>query len=416
MAFLKKFCSFEPTDLPKWRKRLPSDEEKPTISQMIDDIVEYKRRHKAAIAEGKITKDIKKTDFKFLMKFLFNVQIEEGIGLTSEGTTKNVVQILEKNGDAAELQGISYLVETVTSQVETSDSISSQQPSGTSSSHESDCEPQSKRLKLEIFEPPYYPSFGDTEADIDIQHKAISKRENPSKNVYETVNLYRAYKHLAREIADIQKTERHLYLGLIDVETCILKTHSILMDGIDGNTEPGIFSTNERIAYFKGIKHTYPQFTSSDLAETAVQTLVDKYSDILEEIKNIPDGPENEREKIAKSFKCASIFLFGFLTLHPFGDGNGRLARLLCCYSLFTFSPFLTPIFNVFSSSVTEDYVEALVEARKELELPKFITTKEEALSAAVAILDQNPCDLCALIIESNWYMWQNYLADLNIL
>lgn len=417
MACLKKFCSFEPTDLPKWRKRLPSDEEKPTISQMIDDIVGYKRRYVTAKAEGKITEEIKKeTNFKFLLKFLFNVQSEEDIGIPSKGTTQDVVQILENNYDEAESRGINDLVETVTSQMEKEHTISSQQSSESSSSHESDCEPQSKRAKPDPFEPPNCPSFGDTEAEIEFQHTAISQKEKPPKTFYETVNLYRAYKHLAREINDIKKRERHLYLGMIDVETCILKTHSILMDGIDGNTKPGIFSTNERVAYFKGIKHIYPKFTTSDLAETAVQTLVDKYTDILEEIRKIPDDPENEREKIAKSFKCGSIFLFGFLTLHPFGDGNGRLARLLCCYSLFTFSPFLTPIFNVFSSSVTDDYIEALVEAEKGLELPEVITTKEEALKAAVAILDQKPCDLCALIIESNRDMWQNYLTDLNIM
>ena len=81
----------------------------------------------------------------------------------------------------------------------------------------------------------------------------------------------------------------------------------------------------------------------------------------------IPDRPENKKEKIEKSFKCASLFLFGFLTLLPFGDGNGRLVRLLYSYSLFTFSPFLTPIFNVFSPSVDNDYVDAVAASRQGL-------------------------------------------------
>ena len=52
------------------------------------------------------------------------------------------------------------------------------------------------------------------------------------------------------------------------------------------------------------------------------------------------------------------------LDLHPFSDGNGRLCRILCSYSLSKLNPFPTPIYSVWNDSPNDAYIEALVEGR----------------------------------------------------
>lgn len=429
MANTKEFLNFEPTEVPKWREKMPTgSQQQPTISEMINDINEYRKSYLQAKNESKI--DIgkrTKSDFELLLKFLLNVQAEESIGLSDAGTTEEIVRMFEHSHECDFDTLLVSLndddIETLIKQLKDyfsntnvqicSDTSSSQE----SLSDEEGCKRQKLQNPVDSFEPPCYPSQGDTEYIIEHRHATIGEKQPLSKDVFETINLYRGYKLLAREINRIPIKERGTHLGLIDIDVCILHAHKILMEQVmdDNNTKPGSFSTNERKAYFKGILHKYPRFAQEELVHIAIQTLVDKYVAMVEEIRQIPDSPDKAREKIQKSFKCASVFLFGFLTLHPFGDGNGRLARLLCSYSLFTFSPFLTPIFNVFSSSVNDDYVDALIEARKGLSLPENITTEEEAKEAAIAVLRQHPSDLCAMIIESNRCMWREYLLMLDL-
>ncbi|KAL3856067.1 hypothetical protein ACJMK2_015263 [Sinanodonta woodiana] len=204
--------------------------------------------------------------------------------------------------------------------------------------------------------------------------------------------------------AQMEEEDISSYLGLMDVDTCILQTHKILMDDImdDHHTGPGKFSTNERQANFNGVKHVYPQFAVDKSAFAAVTMIVDQYNDMIYEIGKIPDV-------------CVFVFIWVLDITSFFGDGNGRLARLLCSYSLLTFPPFLTPVYNVFDSTVEEDYVQALIVARKNITISDKIKTEDEAKQVADIVLRQKPRDLCALIIESNWSMWRKYLDILGI-
>ena len=228
----------------------------------------------------------------------------------------------------------------------------------------------------------------------------------------ETINLLRGYRHLKNELKQIPKDERSDYLGILDVEVCIKKCHEILMkDVMDKNsTVPGKFSVLPRTAEFKRKLYHYPCYKTEDIADDAIQAIVDQYNKMIEEISN----DESKRNKLENSFKCASVLLFGFLTLHPFADGNGRLARLLCNHCLNVFSPFPTAIYNVFSPSTRDDYLTALVNARKDLKLSsdqlKFST---DAKREALLILEQKPADLCSLIIESNWFTWRRFLRKI---
>ncbi|KAK3598553.1 hypothetical protein CHS0354_010730 [Potamilus streckersoni] len=412
MATCKRYLDFEPTENPEWRSRLKENDwhRIPTISQMISDILKYRKKYLLAVSNNKVGRQEKdKSDRELLIKFLLNVQEEEKIGMRDAGKTEEVMNLIDALDEKEKGIKRHASVDSGSSQ----DSV--------------DSEDNAKRIKtcnnvscriVEMFEMPAYPSLGNTEDEISSTYKSICQTSKPAKEEQETRNLYRGYKHIAKEVYQIHREEDiSKYLGLMDVKTCILQTHKILMDEImdDHCTRPGHFSTNKRQATFNGVKHVYPHFTTEESALEAVLMLVDKYNDMIDEIGKIPDSAESKEDKLKLSFKCASLFLFGFLTLHPFGDGNGRLARLLCSYSLLTFSPFLTPIYNVFSSTVEEDYVQALVVARKDLKISQMINTEGEAKCVTDIVLSQKPSDLCALIIESNWSMWRQYLHILGI-
>ena len=121
----------------------------------------------------------------------------------------------------------------------------------------------------------------------------------------------------------------------------------------------------------------------------ALQCVVDKYNRQLRIIKNESQKPMTI-ELLVKIFKVATSFLFSFLQLHPFSDGNGRLGRLLCSHVLGIFSPFPTAVYNVFSSTRREDYVQTLVNARTGVD-DKDIQEKKQLLpKVLLSILPAN--------------------------
>ena len=65
-------------------------------------------------------------------------------------------------------------------------------------------------------------------------------------------------------------------------------------------------------------------------------------------------------EKISKTptFPLASWLVFNFLCLHPFGDGNGRTARVLLAYLLGPFT--------------VENWVDIIVQMRQSVALPRY--------------------------------------------
>ncbi|XP_053378199.1 uncharacterized protein LOC123528942 [Mercenaria mercenaria] len=401
---LEEFLSFHPTERPVWREATIAGDINsiPSISEMIKDIVCYVKTYK------KLKKTTGKTDRKqinkyLLTKFLCNVQKEEDIGVKEEGKTEEIMHILDKEYNIDEAAANRKLPDCSAGMSE------------------------EKKLCVEDErnESPEFDTYPSLEEELGDYHGRISCSGDakPSKSELETKNLYKAYKHIVNELNE-SKTETDMYAvdsnsteaiddckGVIEVNSLIIYTHRILMQGVMKEDQmPGRFSTNDRKANFKGKEYWYPTFEDEIFANVAVQTLVDKVNDIMDNIKR-KDVSEEEKAKLF--FKCSSLFLFVFLTLHPFADGNGRLARFLASYNLLTFSPFMTPVYNVFSSSRECDYIQALVDTREGLQIPKKVTAKDEAINLTISVMRQKPCDLCSMLIESNWTIWRQLLVKL---
>lgn len=363
--------SFEPTEVPKWREGSSSEHgEIPNICQMVKEISEFIKTYKKKRPQfrGKEKKALR----KLLIVYLFNIQQRHDIGVNDESQTEEIIEM------------------------------------------EEDEKVSDTNVK------PSFQTHLSVETELPEIHKSMSQngREMPQKNIRETKNLYRAYKHLMQELNKNVKEydneqEFKPSVGLLEVDTIIVKTHVKLMTELidDGKTEPGVFSTKKRSSSFQGKEIHYPTFSSVEVAWEAVHRIVDQYNGLVPEVNSCDDFSE---DLLIKLFKRASGFLYSFLQLHPFSDGNGRLARLLTSYSLMTFSPFMTPIYNVFSPSQEKDYIKALVDTRGSVDLDIDIDEKEKSKEVANNLMNQPTKDLCAMLIESNWSMWRQFLYELN--
>ena len=188
----------------------------------------------------------------------------------------------------------------------------------------------------------------------------LSRRDFPrplSLEEQETINMRNAYENL---LAKIKREELDRDYGLL--ETSLLKEiHRVILQDIPlpkGFTKPGKMSNKPRVTEFRGEIYYY---ANPEDMESAVDNLLDKYNFLFDscakdELTNFED--------LCDFFKTCAWILLELLDLHPFSDGNGRLCRILCSYSLSKLNPFPTPIYSVWTDSPNDAYIEALVEGR----------------------------------------------------
>lgn len=205
----------------------------------------------------------------------------------------------------------------------------------------------------------------------------------------ETINLRVAYENLMEKI---KREERTSDFGLMEV-SLLEETHRLILQDIPlpkGLTKPGKMSNNPRVTQFKGELYHYAN--PGDM-ESAVSNLLDKYNFLFDSC-NQGKGGLMDLDDIYSLFKTCAWLLFELLDLHPFSDGNGRLCRILCSYSLSKLNPFPTPIYNVWTDSSKDDYIKALIEAR---------------MSPG-----RHPCALTTMIIECSYYGWESFFRALD--
>lgn len=214
-----------------------------------------------------------------------------------------------------------------------------------------------------------------------IQRTRITQNEGECKTLREreTHNLIRACFYLE----DVTSRETDLS-GLVDVETLVLALHRLLMDNLYSHLTPGgSFSTERRLTFYKDTIHEYPRFDTQEDAWDTVQCVVDRYNALIDNIKIISDPSK----RLLSVYKCGAWLLFKLVSLHPFSDGNGRLARLLCGYCLRIVTPFLSAV------NGNEDFLDAIVNARK----------------------SGQPIELTRLLIHSSWTAWCTFTKRMRL-
>lgn len=235
------------------------------------------------------------------------------------------------------------------------------------------------------------------------------EEEHGVLTVEETFNILRSPAHLLKRSQSIEEREtmnlENAYLSLLEItgkespsdygllEVSLLEeTHKLILEGIapskKNQTKPGQMSGERRVTEFKGKMYEYPQHED---IKNEVNKLLDKYNFLFDACSK---HGLNEEKDYYNFFKLCAWLLFELLDLHPFSDGNGRLCRILGSYLLSSFTPFPTPIYNVWTKSCKDDYKQALVDAREKH--------------------NRQPRALATMIIECSWCGWRNFLKELD--
>lgn len=201
----------------------------------------------------------------------------------------------------------------------------------------------------------------------------------------ETLNLSSA----SRYLTNIAKSESDVELkGLLEC-SILQEVHKRIFEGLKlpfFYTPSGKFSNERRFTQFRGEEYEY--LYPPDMND-AVAILLDRYNSLFTYVKSETD----ELTSLYDLFKTCAVLVFEFLDLHPFSDGNGRLAQLLSNYCLSIYTPFCVSIYNIWNDLNKEDYIQVLVDTRKSS--------------------TRHPDSLVTMLIECYWAGWKNYLKTL---
>lgn len=160
----------------------------------------------------------------------------------------------------------------------------------------------------------------------------------------------------------VQNTERPMDRGLLETGL-VCDTHRAMFQKNPFPmymTPPGALSSRPRYCDLHGrARHWYP--VPNDMSE-ALASLLDSYNARYDSCR---DGYDTE------FFRTCTWLLCRFLTLHPFADGNGRMAQLLCSYAMIQHHPFPVPVCYEY------DYLPTLLDAQS--------SGNVDALAACVA-------------------------------
>ena len=170
--------------------------------------------------------------------------------------------------------------------------------------------------------------------------------------------------------------------GLLTVQE-ISAIHKVLLDKL----HPNCGEIRKTVAYThwnKGV-HIYPP---PDKVEGLFYTLVDHHNLCMEGRPSISSG-----ELTTHIFKSAARLLFEFVDTHPFGDGNGRMSRLLANHIVGLITPFPVCLYHKNEErSERIDYIKAIVRCREHPE---------------------GPGELAAMLVEGAWHGWKKLLSEL---
>ena len=191
-----------------------------------------------------------------------------------------------------------------------------------------------------------------------------------------TINVFKTLNKFYDMRDEMENTGKVTVLQICDMHRVLMNE---LRDDAGELRKTYVFST------WKNEDYVYPDF---DVAEQLLYACVDHHSTHMTEYGKLAEKAPKV-ESFCYLFKCAARLLFDFVDAHPFGDGNGRMCRLLANYVLSLITPFPVALYGSGEGRTTrEDYVNAIVECRDNRE--------------------KGPGTLAAMLIEGTLRGWQN--------
>ena len=190
-------------------------------------------------------------------------------------------------------------------------------------------------------------------------------------------------------------------IGLLE-KSMLQEAHFLAVEGVatkKGRTKPGVFSNKPRFTTYKGEVYWYQH--PEDMT-VAVDLILDRMNSLVTDSKHKSD----DEAKIGGIFKSVAWLAFELLDLHPFGNGNGRLCRVLCSYILssLTSTPFPSPLYFPCNENVEDDHSQCPQPCKD---------AYEQALVDARESKTRHPCKLLTMIVECNWKMWKEFMKQI---
>ena len=129
-------------------------------------------------------------------------------------------------------------------------------------------------------------------------------------------------------------------------------------------------------------------YQPAELLPSLLLTVCDFYNQALRTVANSAD-------QVPVLYRLAAVLFVQIVTVHPFSDGNGRLARLLASHVLRSVTPFPVTPYADGTDLTRTVYLDAIMAAR----LADGTENSFMKLSA--------PADFAALLIHAGWEGWQ---------
>ena len=157
-------------------------------------------------------------------------------------------------------------------------------------------------------------------------------------NKVDSVVTINVYKILMKFVEMHDEMERTSKVTVQQIYDC----HRVLMENMRTRKDAGELRTTCVRTIWKDEVHIYPE---SIVAEQILYACVDHHCIHMTHYEELTKTAAKE-ESFSYLFKCAAGLLFDFVDAHPFGDGNGRMCRLLGNYVLSLITPFPVALYS----------------------------------------------------------------------
>lgn len=210
------------------------------------------------------------------------------------------------------------------------------------------------------------------------------------KPAQETKQLGDALQALAVQYESISACQlQHSLEALTLTPEIICQVHRVLMHDLVHNA--GEYRNGEA---YEGFAEGIFFYQPAQLIPSLLLTVCDLYNQSLRDIAD-------SANQVSSLYHLAAVLFIQFVTVHPFSDGNGRLARLLASHVLRSVTPFpITPHADG-TDLARKVYVGAIMAARAvDGKANSFLTLS-------------SPADFTALLIHAGWESWKSCFENL---